>query len=145
MGHLEAWISAHHRALWAIGAASTVVSLALVALAPLILLRLPADHFVRTRAPASRARRALRVGLGVVLLLAGIAMLVLPGQGVITMIVGVSLLGLPIERSIGRFMLRRPGAAAALNKLRVKAGKAPFVFGEPADVGAHVSTPKVAR
>lgn len=141
MGDLSAMISAHRSAFVALSVGSTVLSLALLALAPLILLRLPADHFVRPRAAASRGRRAARVGLGVLLLLAGAAMLVLPGQGVITMIVGVSLLGLPVERSIARFMLRRPGAAAALNKLRRRAGKPPFVFGEPSSGEAREQVP----
>lgn len=37
-------------------------------------------------------RRILRIGLGVVLVLAGIAMLVLPGQGVLTILIGLNLI-----------------------------------------------------
>ena len=38
------------------------------------------------------AKRILRVALGVVLVLAGIAMLVLPGQGVLTIVIGLNLI-----------------------------------------------------
>lgn len=37
-------------------------------------------------------RRILRIGLGVVLVLAGVAMLVLPGQGVLTILIGLNLI-----------------------------------------------------
>lgn len=129
MGDLSALVSAHRSAFVALSVGSTVLTVALVALAPWVMLRLPADHFVRPRGDVGPLRRAARVGAGVALLLLGAAMLVLPGQGVLTMIVGVSLLGLPVERAVARFMLRRPGVARTLNRIRTRAGKAPFVFG----------------
>ncbi len=131
MNVLTALLHAHRGAFVALSIGSTVGAIALLAFAPWVLLQLPADHFVRPRRDGGTARRALRLAIGIVLLLLGLAMLVLPGQGVLTMLVGVSLLGLPIERSVARFLLRRPGMAEALNKLRVRAGRAPFVFGEP--------------
>lgn len=41
---------------------------------------------------ATGVRRVLRMALGVVLVIAGIAMLVLPGQGVLTIIIGLNLI-----------------------------------------------------
>ncbi len=133
MGDLSALVSAHRGAFVALSVGSTVVTVGLVALAPWVMLRLPADHFVRPRQDGGALRRAARVAVGVVLLLLGAAMLVLPGQGVLTMLVGVSLLGLPIERAVARFMLRRPGVARTLNRIRTRAGKPPFVFGDADD------------
>ncbi len=128
---LATMVHAHRGAFVALSIGSTVGTLALIALTPWLLLQLPPDHFVRPRRDDGTARRLARLAMGVVLLVLGLAMLVLPGQGVLTMLVGVSLLGLPIERSLARFVLRRPGIALALNKLRARAGRAPFVFGEP--------------
>jgi hypothetical protein len=139
MGDLHALVSAHRGAFFALSVGSTVLTLGLVALAPWVMLRLPPDHFVRPRSDVGALRHAARVGAGVALLLLGAAMLVLPGQGVLTMIVGVSLLGLPVERAIARFMLRRPGVARALNRIRTRAGKPPFVFGSSEEVAPPAS------
>lgn len=129
MSDLTGLMSAHRGAFVALSIGSTVLTVGLVALAPWVMLRLPADHFIRPRGDVGPLRRAARVGVGVALLLLGAAMLVLPGQGVLTMLVGVSLLGLPVERAVARFMLRRPGVARTLNRIRTRAGKPPFVFG----------------
>jgi len=134
MGTLTALVAAHRGAFFALSLGSTVLTLGLVALAPWVMLRLPADHFVRPQRGGSPLRRGARFTAGLLLLLLGAAMLVLPGQGVLTMLVGVSLLGLPIERAIARFMLRRPGVARTLNLVRTRAGRPPFVFtGERAE------------
>jgi hypothetical protein len=145
MGDLTALVSAHRGAFLALSVGSTVLTVGLVALAPWVMLRLPADHFVRPRGDVGALRRAARVGAGVALLLLGAAMLVLPGQGVLTMLVGVSLLGLPIERAIARFMLRRPGVARTLNRIRTSAGKAPFVFGSGEEASPPTSPAASSR
>jgi hypothetical protein len=131
MDSFASMISANRGAFVALSVGSTVLAIALVALCPFVLLRLPADHFVQPRRHCSTAARVGRFLLGLVLVLLGIAMLVLPGQGVVAIAVGASLLGLPVERAIGRFMLHRPGVASMLNKLRVRAGRPPFTFAEP--------------
>ncbi len=53
-------------------------------------------------------KRILRVGLGVILVIAGIAMLVLPGQGILTIIVGLNLI--KPDNALVRWIRRRiPG------------------------------------
>ena len=74
---------------------------------PLILVRLPADYF-DTRTPRHWMKDhhpLLRLlGLivknvvGVVFLVAGFAMLFLPGQGLLTMLIGISLMDFPRKR-----------------------------------------------
>jgi hypothetical protein len=53
-------------------------------------------------------KRILRVGLGVILVIAGIAMLVLPGQGILTIIVGLNLIK-PDNAIVRWIRARTPG------------------------------------
>ena len=56
-------------------------------------------------------KRILRIGLGVILVLAGIAMLVLPGQGILTIIVGLNLIK-PDNALVKWIRVRVPGLPA---------------------------------
>ena len=70
---------------------------------PVVIARMRADYFVRPDAPddggrypvARWALLALKNLLGLILLPAGLAMLILPGQGIITVLVALTLLNFP--------------------------------------------------
>ena len=104
---------------------------------PLILVRLPADYF-DTRTPRHWMKDhhpVLRlVGLvvknvvGVVLLLAGFAMIFLPGQGLLTMLIGVSLLDFPRKRELEARMVGQPTLMGVINSMRRKLGKPPLTL-----------------
>lgn len=94
-----------------------------------LLVWLPADHFVR-RHDHSRFVRILRGGLALVLVAAGLAMMVLPGPGILTFLVGISLVDLPIRHRVVIALLRRKHVHHAIDRLRLRAGKAPFVLPE---------------
>jgi len=109
---------------------------------PFILVRLPADYF-DVRYPRSWMAHhhpvlrfighLLKNVLGAVLLLAGLAMLFLPGQGVLTMLIGVTLLDFPGKRRLERKLIGHPTVLQAINAMRQKFGKPPLVLGaEPA-------------
>ena len=70
--------------------------------------------------------RLAKNGLGVVLLAAGIAMLVLPGQGLLTLVVALILLDFPGKRRLQRRIVYAPRVLAALNALRRRAGREPL-------------------
>jgi hypothetical protein len=105
---------------------------------PWFVARLPADYFAERRdrpsllsVPDPRMQLVLKVlknALGVLLFLAGLAMLVLPGQGVITLLVAVVLLDIPGKRRVLARILRRPRLAQALNRIRERAGEPPLDF-----------------
>jgi len=109
--------------------------------APLIAARIPADYFAHERRPPTMRTRqplavylALRIGknlLGLVLVLAGIAMLVLPGQGLLTLFVGVLLLDLPGKYRLERWLVRKPWVHRPINWLRSKRGRSPLELGDP--------------
>ena len=74
----------------------------------------------RFRRIARRVPRPVRLLLGVLLVLAGIAMLVLPGPGLLVMFIGLQVLALdiPAAARAERAVLRRLRAAAHKAKAR---------------------------
>jgi len=71
-----------------------------------------------------------RNGVGLCLLVAGIAMLVLPGQGLLTMLIGLCLMDVPGKRRLLDRLASIPNIQKALNWVRRKQGKPEFVFAE---------------
>jgi hypothetical protein len=112
-----------------------VVSLAMVIVGVVgvrvALVRTPADHFVRPPGPRPLGARILRTGIGVLLIVSGIAMLILPGQGLLTILVGLLLLDLPIQRRVALWLVARPKLRLLIDGWRIKAGQPPFVLPEP--------------
>src|SRR5262245_14789418 len=66
--------------------------------------------------------------VGVVLILAGIAMLIGPGQGVLTILIGLIMMDIPGKRPLEAKIIGRPGVLAAANKLRERYGKPPLLL-----------------
>lgn len=104
-----------------------------VLLLPVLVARLPADYFTASRAELRHERTwsgwVLRIGknlLGLVFVLAGLAMLVLPGQGLLTILIGLLLLDFPGKRALERRLVRRPGLRGFLDRLRTKRGRPPL-------------------
>lgn len=106
---------------------------------PAILIRLPPDYFnnhnhrkwFANHHPIIRTiGLMMKNGLGLIFLVAGIAMLVLPGQGILTMVLGILFLDFPGKHRVEQKLIRQPQILNAINSLRKKAGKLPFVFHE---------------
>jgi len=104
---------------------------------PFVLVRLPEDYFdVRVprtwmigHHPALRlVGRILKNIAGIVFLLAGISMLVLPGQGVLTILIGLSLVDFPGKQRLEARIIGHPRVLRTVNSLREKFGKPPFVI-----------------
>jgi len=104
---------------------------------PFVLVRLPENYFdVRVRRtwmeghhPALRiVSRAFKNIAGIVFLLAGISMLVLPGQGVLTILIGLSLVDFPGKQRLEARIIGHPRVLRTVNALREKFGKPPFVI-----------------
>lgn len=127
--------------LWTISGGTLALAAASLAAVPLLVLRLPTDYFVTPRPTlAARLRRASLVGkalilaknlLGLVLALLGVAMLVLPGQGLLTLLLALVLLDLPRKHVFERRLVAREGVRRALDRLRRRFDKAPFLHPPP--------------
>ncbi|MEW6543691.1 MAG: hypothetical protein AB1411_08770 [Nitrospirota bacterium] len=103
---------------------------------PFILVRLPPHYFderhpriwMRDHHPALRLTGlAIKNAAGIVFLLAGFAMLFLPGQGILTMLIGVSLVDFPGKRYLERKLIGQPSVLGTINKLREKFGRPPLI------------------
>jgi hypothetical protein len=133
---MQDWPHRLHPSLAALALGFSLAVLVLGALlVPWLVVRLPADYFVREpeagRANQSKSLlrlilRLLRNALGALLLLAGIAMLVLPGQGILTMLAALSLLDLPGKRKLERRLLGLPAVHAVIAAIRRRSGRPPL-------------------
>jgi hypothetical protein len=65
--------------------------------------------------------------LGILLVLAGIMMLVLPGQGILAMLIGIGLMDFPGKFRLERWFARQPAVFKSLNWIRTRAGHAPLL------------------
>ena len=108
---------------WITGA-SIAMALASMVLIPWLLVRMPEDYFVSdTRLLPARGLSAwlvwgLRNLLSVVLVVAGVIMLVLPGQGLLTILIGIACSTFPGKYRLERALVRRPGVYRAINWVR---------------------------
>jgi putative transmembrane protein PGPGW len=116
---------------------SLVVFIATLITIPFILVRLPADYFdVRVKREWMKDSHPLlrfvavtfKNIIGVLFLLAGIAMLVLPGQGVLTILIGISLMDFPGKQRLEARIVGQRTVLSVINSLRQKFGKSPLVI-----------------
>jgi hypothetical protein len=133
------WLSEHQTILWLIAAASLVIFLATLFTLPAIIVRIRPDYFAHEKRPPSRwvhcsapVRAAILVAknaLGLVLIVAGMVMLGLPGQGLLTMLVGFLLIDFPGKYRLERWLIARRPVSRPINWLRRRAGRAPLTIG----------------
>ena len=137
------WIREHDAALFWLGVASGIMFFASLVIVPILVARLPHDYFAHARRrPGGFAldHPVLRIlvvvtqnALGILLLVAGLVMLILPGQGILTLLLGISLMSFPGKYAVQRWLARRAAIRSALNWIRRRAGREPFVFEQTRD------------
>jgi hypothetical protein len=66
---------------------------------------------------------------GLILILAGVVMLVLPGQGMLTIVLGIMLLNFPGKYRLERRVARMRPVARSINWMRARAGHPPLKVG----------------
>ena len=130
------FIEAHAGLLAAMAAVSVVSAVLTVTIGVRLVARLPSDYFIN---PALRKNqlagypRIVRIGwpflkniVGLVFVIAGIAMLVLPGQGILTLVAGVLIMNFPGKYALERWLLGRHQIREAVNWLRHRSGEPPL-------------------
>lgn len=125
-GHLLAWL----------GGISALMFVATLLLIPVLVARIPVDYFSTGHQRVARTRDqhpllywaglVLRNVLGLVFIIAGIAMLVLPGQGILSILIGVSLSSFPGKYTLERKLVSLPKVLDGINWLRAKSDKPPL-------------------
>jgi len=95
---------------------------------------MPADYFTRQR-PYYHGRHPIihwtiiisKNLFGIIFLLAGIAILFLPGQGIITIMLAVTLLDFPGKRKLEQQFIGLPGVLKTINRIRKREGQPPLL------------------
>lgn len=130
------WMGDHRALLWLTGAASVALFVASILIIPPLIVRIRPDYFAHAQRPPSRwaqRRRFVRVSiqvgknlLGGLLMIAGLAMLVLPGQGLLTLFVGFLLLDFPGKYRLEKWLIRRRYILGPINWLRARRNRPPL-------------------
>ncbi len=130
------WIREHDALfIWA-GIVSGVVFFASILIVPWLIRRLPGDYFLEENAETQRLRErhpVLRVVflvlknlLGYLLLIAGVVMLVAPGQGLLTILIGLMLMNFPGKRRLLIRIVRSKHLYRLIDWIRKHGGKEPL-------------------
>ncbi len=105
-----------------------VLSLALV---PILLVKIPTNYFIREEISSSGNKMSsfhyslvwlLRNLAGLALIIAGLAMIILPGQGLLTILLGLFVADFPGKHSLERKIVKLPAVYQSINWIREKRG-----------------------
>jgi uncharacterized membrane protein SpoIIM required for sporulation len=130
------WLGEYETLLWW----SAAISIGLLLLTPLlvayVVVQLPKDYFNpkrRQRAGWPQKYAALRPiiviaknAVGLLLVVAGLVMLIVPGQGLLTLVVGLMLVDFPGKFRLERWLVTRSQVWRSLNWLRKRFGREPL-------------------
>jgi len=131
---ISQFVSDHREAIAWLAGGSVLAFVVSIVVLPLILVRLPADYFVRDPGlprhhPFLRlVLRILKNLLGVLLLVLGFIMLFIPGQGILTMLFGVALTDFPGKRRLQTRIACTPRVRRTLDWLRHKTDRPLFIL-----------------
>ena len=123
---LEPWLPA-------LTLTGVVMALASMVAIPWLLIRMPAHYFTEAYQPRSQRGPlawllwCLRNMLALLLLLAGVIMLVLPGQGLLTILIAIMTSTFPGKYRMERAIMRRPGVFRAANWIRARYHREPLL------------------
>ena len=119
------WLSQYQTALTWLGLISLLLFVFSLLLLPWLIKQIPADYFQRSRARSKLSALFSPISIvrnlfGFIILLAGLAMFVLPGQGILTALVGIAVMQFPGKYKLERWLISRNGVLPAVNWLRRK-------------------------
>ncbi len=122
-------------AYWVGGISLATFFLSLI-LIPWIIIKLPEDYFSDRARHASVLKHChparyfviitLKNLVALFLVIAGLLMLVLPGQGLLTLLIGLSLSDFPGKFRVERWLMSRPSVFGGVNWIRSRAHKPPL-------------------
>jgi hypothetical protein len=116
---------------WCFAASAALFVLTPVAVA-WIVVKLPTDYFASPQRPKGAwnlsvaARPVFLIAknlFGIALLVAGLVMLVVPGQGLLTIVIGLMLVDFPGKYRLERWLATRAKVWQSINWLRRRAGR----------------------
>ena len=145
------FVRLHETALWVSGILSIIAFVGTLIVIPILVIHIPVDYFKHGKQNQGRPHRRYSpirlLGLviknlfGAIFVLAGIAMLLLPGQGFITLLIGIMLLDFPGKFALERRIAQQPTVLRAINWIRAKANKPVLQVPKPGrTVGGHTAS-----
>ena len=130
------WVRNHEAIIPWLAIFSVLTFIGSLIVIPILVIHIPQKYFLhQKRNPGVNPARnpGLRLVVlifknvfGVLFVLAGLAMLVLPGQGLLTILIGVILVDFPGKYALERKIIRQKQILSAVNRLRARAGRAPI-------------------
>ncbi len=126
----------HETVLFWLTIASIIGLIASLAIIPWVLVRIPSDYFSHKKRqkyqwdnypPILRlAFVLLKNILGVVFILIGIILLILPGQGILMIVAGLFFVDFPYKYEVEGWIIKHPVVLGSINRLRAKAKRSPL-------------------
>ena len=127
------WLDKHQILLGWLGLLSLLTFVGSLIAVPVLVVRLPQDYLAMQKYDRRRRygiwwwpMQVMKNMVGVVLLLCGMAMLVLPGQGLLTLFIGLSLVNFPGKPLLIKKLVRQRQVMHSINWLRRKFDRAPL-------------------
>ena len=131
------FINDHENVFIWLAIGSFIVFIVSILLIPWIVTRIPSDYFTHPKrqkylwSDQPLAVRLLFIFLknvlGVILVLGGIVLLLLPGQGILTILIGLIIMDFPYKYKVETWIIKLPFVLRAINKLRSKVKQRPLV------------------
>jgi hypothetical protein len=130
LNNITDWLHQHDAFLYWFGIISVFMFVFSLLLLPWLVNKMPADYFKPTEDPQRvnllSPITILRNLAGLLVLVAGIGMLILPGQGILCILIGLAIMDFPGKYSLVRWVVTRKGVLDSLNWIRDKGGKPPL-------------------
>lgn len=130
------FIQNHAWLLAAMAGISVVSAVLTLTIGVRLVARLPSDYFINPEQRQNQLAgypQVVRVGLpllknivGLVFVIAGVAMLVLPGQGILTLLAGILIMNFPGKYALERWLLRQHRIRETVNWIRHRSGQPPL-------------------
>ena len=119
---------------------SIVMFVGTLVVLPILIVRMSPDHFLHRKPPPDSWRGShpavrwsvliIKNVVGAALLVAGLVMLVVPGQGILAILVGLSMMNVPGKRRLELWMVRQKPVLRAINWIRAKGHRPPLQLPE---------------
>jgi uncharacterized membrane protein len=129
------WAHIHQAWVGGLSLLSVITFIASLLIIPMMVVKMPEDYFLYDKSHLKEFRRQhpiirlfsviFKNILGAVFIVAGVVMLILPGQGVLTILIGFTLVNFPRKRALERRIIQNQAVHKAINWIRAKARKPP--------------------
>jgi len=129
---LTSWLSQHSTSVVVLGILSVALLITTLMATPWLLAKLPDDYFARppkhiVYSPGRMIFSTLKTLVGFAIICIGFVMMLTPGPGLVFLVLGLALCEFPGKHQLLIKFIDQPQVFSALNWIRKKADKPPFI------------------